>query len=169
MVDIAAQVRKHDAEIRAFRLALFGQSADSSAWVSSGDPAQMHRPPRLGPVKSVTDRHAELTIVGDMTEQSALLEDPARDGLVLTLSVAAHHRQIDARLRVDPDEAASWIEAVLGEQWAASTYAAGALSTMGSAGSMPSLKTLFYYVFFSRDGHPHEAPEGFSIPVGLMR
>ncbi|WP_417554947.1 hypothetical protein [Microbacterium sp.] len=119
-------------------------------------------------MKSLTDRHAELTIVGDMTDQAELLEDPARKGAVMTLSVAAHHRQLHSRLRVDAEEAAAWITVILGDEWAGSVYAAGALSTV-SAGLRPALTTQFFYVFVGPDGKPEPAPESFNLALQPLR
>lgn len=117
----------------------------------------------LGLLKSVTDRHAELTIVGDVTDQSVLLEDEEREGMVVTLSIAAHHRQLRSRLRVKSDEAAAWIATIIGEEWADRVHAAGALST--TANSQSPLTTQFFYVFVGRDGRPQESPAEFNLPL----
>lgn len=165
MVDVSTQARKHATDIRLFRRALFSHSSDSSAWVSSGDPRLMPSLRRLGPIKSVTDRHAELTVVGDTVDQAAMLDDPTREGVIITLSIAAHHRQLHSRLRVDRDESAAWIAEILGEEWSAHAYAAGALSTRGDRNEAPKLTTQYFYVFIGSDGKPQQAPENFSVPL----
>ncbi len=165
MVDVKSQARKHATEIRVFRRDLFSHTSDSSDWVATGDVNLMPELRRLGPVRSVTDRHAELTVVGDTTDQSAMLNDPGRDGVIITLSVAAHHRQLKSRLRVDRDEAISWIVEILGDEWSTHAYAAGALSTTGERGDVPRLTTQYFYVFIGSDGQPQRAPEQFSVPL----
>ncbi len=97
-----------------------------------------------------------------------MLSDPSRDGVIVTLSVAAHHRQLHSRLRVDRDEAAAWINEVLGEEWSAHAYAAGALSTTGGRGEVPRLTTQYFYVFIGSDGKPQSAPETFSVPLSRI-
>lgn len=165
MVDVRTQARKHATEIRQFRRDLFPHISDSSAWVSTGDIKLMPELRRLGPVKSVTDRHAELTIVGDTTDQSAMLNDANKRGVIVTLSIAAHHRHLQSRLRVDRDEAVSWVIEILGDEWSTHAYAAGALSTTGDKGAVPRLTTQYFYVFIDSDGRPQRAPEHFSVPL----
>lgn len=165
MVDVRVQARKHANDIRIFRRGLFSVASDSSAWVSSADIELMPNLRGLGPIKSVTDRHAELTVVGDTTDQSAMLEDPTREGVIITLSVAAHHRQLRSRLRGDVDESVAWIVEILGEEWAAHAYAAGALSTTRNRDDVPTLTTQYFYVFIGPDGAPQHAPESFSVPL----
>lgn len=167
MVDVKFQARKHENEIRAFRRYLFSDAADSSAWVSSGDIGSMPTLQRVGPVRSVTDRHAELTIVGDMVGLAVMLDDPEQKGMILTLSVAAHHRHLRSRLTVDASESAAWIRDIVGEEWAEYTYTAGELSIMndGRGHSGAPLTTQFFYVFIGADGKPQDPPPAFSIPV----
>lgn len=169
MIDVSAMVRKHEAEIRAFRRYLFTDEADSTATISSDDElakvisGERQGLRRFGPVKSVADRHANLTVVADMVDQAAMLEDSRLEGYVLTLSVAAHHRLLDSRLTVNPDEAAAWVVALLGDTWSAHVRAAGALSTTASARGSQRLTTLFFYLFISLAGQPHDPPASFSI------
>lgn len=168
MVDVSTQARKHATDIRLFRRALFSHTSDSSGWVSTGDIKLMPELRRLGPVRSVTDRHAELTVVGDTTDQSAMLNDPDRGGVIITLSIAAHQRHLRSRLRADPDEAVSWIMEILGKEWATHAYAAGVLSTTGDKGEVPRLTTQYFYVFIGSDGQPQRAPEQFSVPLSRI-
>lgn len=171
MVDLRTLTRKHDSEIRAFRRYLFTDEADStSAIVSDTEFAKVLSgdrpgPQRFGPVNSVTDRHAALTVVADLVDQAAMLEDEQLTGSILTLSVAAHHRQLQSRLTVDPDEAAAWIRALLGDTWSAHVRAAGALSTTSTGSGAQRLTTLFFYLFIAPDGRPHNPPASFSIPT----
>lgn len=167
MVDVKFQARKHENEIRTFRRYLFSDAADSSAWVGSGDVDSMPTLQRVGPVKSVTDRHAELTIVGDMVDQAVMLDNPERTGMILTLSVAAHHRLLRSRLTVDAGEAAAWIKTIVGEEWVEQAYAAGELSGRAEGHGHPGarLTTQFFYVFIGSDGKPQDPPAAFAIPV----
>lgn len=166
MLNLKTQVRKHAAEIRSFRRNLFSHHADASDWLRTGDPSQMARIARLGPINSVVNRHAELTFVGDNADQAARLDDPSRDGTVLTLSVAAHHRQLRSRLAVDNGEAEAWIAEILGAEWAHQAWAAGALSTTGEPHqSAQKLTTLFFYVFIGADGKAQETAPEFDVPL----
>ena len=91
MVDVSAQVRKHATDIRLFRRALFSDSSDSSAWVSSGAPQLMPSLRRLGPIKSASDRHAELGSDGSIVDEAAFTANISAtiDGLLEAASVAA--------------------------------------------------------------------------------
>ncbi|MFE9613179.1 hypothetical protein [Streptomyces sp. NPDC006012] len=163
-VDIRSVLRKHEEELRRFRQNLF--SADPPSEL----PAAMSRhirttgltaPTGFGPVRSVTDRHAVLTVLGDISDQAVLLERPDREGSVLTLSVAARHKQLGTRQAVDSAEAGAWVKAIVGSSWAPHVYTAGALSGFASAGVRTShpLTTRYFYLFLSRDGVPHAEPE----------
>ncbi|GAB3631681.1 hypothetical protein GCM10027421_10340 [Microbacterium shaanxiense] len=164
MIDVTIPARKHATDIRVFRRALFSEETDSTTWVRSGDISKMPSLRPLGPLKSVTDRHAELTVIGDVVDQQALLGDVASDGMVVTLSVAAHHRQLHSRLSVDVGEAAAWIAEILGEEWARHAYAAGALSTTGDTRTT-RLTTQYFYVFIAPNGRPQTRPATFSVPL----
>ncbi|MEU2357749.1 hypothetical protein ABZ599_33055 [Streptomyces misionensis] len=107
----------------------------------------------------MTDRHAVLTIVGDITDQAALLERPGREGSVLTLSVAAKHKQLGTRQAVDPAEARAWVEAIVGPRWLPHVYSAGNLSTVGGSSTPRQLTTAYFYLFLGTDGVPHAEPE----------
>ncbi|MGF6823644.1 hypothetical protein M2317_002557 [Microbacterium sp. ZKA21] len=165
MIDVTSVARKHATDIRVFRRKLFSEEADSTAWVSSGDTSKMPELRPLGPLKSVTDRHAELTIIGDIVDRRELDETDAGPGLLMTLSVAAHHRQLHTRLSVNAAEAAAWVVEILSEAWAEHTYAAGALSTTGSRKTVPRLTTQYFYLFLTPDGRPQTRPDTFSVPL----
>lgn len=166
-VDIRTVVRKQEEELRRFRRGLFSTDPTDSG-LASAVPAtvleQMRAegktvPHSFGPVRSVTDRHAVLTIVGDITDQAVLLERPGREGSVLTLSVAAKHKQLGTRQAVDPAEARAWVEAIVGPSWLPHVYSAGNLSTVGGTSAPRQLTTAYYYLFLGADGVPHAEPE----------
>lgn len=152
-VDIRTVLRKQEEDLRRFRRSLF--STDPAG---SGGLAPVSR---LGPVRSVTDRHAVLTIIGDINDQAVLLERPGRAGSVLTLSVAAQHKQLGTRQAVDPAEARAWVEAIVGPNWLPHVYSAGTLSglTKGGSSASRSFTTRYFYLFLGADGVPHAEPE----------
>ncbi|MFI7087723.1 hypothetical protein ACIBUR_29515 [Streptomyces anulatus] len=83
---------------------------------------------------------------------------------MLTLSVAARHKQLDTRQAVDPAEARAWAEAIVGPNWLPHVYSAGTLSglTKGTKGEFSPtrpLTTRYFYLFLGRDGVPHAEPE----------
>ncbi|MFD4482369.1 hypothetical protein ACFVXC_35230 [Streptomyces sp. NPDC058257] len=146
-------LRKHQEDLRRFRSGLF--STDPAG---SGGLAPVSR---FGPLRSVTDRHAVLTIIGDINDQAVLLERPGQAGSVLTLSIAAQHKQLGTRQAVDPAEARAWVEAIVGPDWLPHVYSAGALSGLTKGGSSTSrpFTTRYFYLFLGADGVPHAEPE----------
>lgn len=169
-------LRKHEEELRLFRRSLFSTEPADSGLASVLPETVLKQlqaegrvmPHRLGPVRSVTDRRAVLTVVGDITDQAVLLEKPGREGAVLTLSVAAQHKQFRTRQPVDLEEATAWVEAVVGSDWLPHFYSAGALSGSATGGtSTPKpLMTQYFYMFLGPDGVPHAEPEGH--PLGAL-
>lgn len=166
-VDIRTVLRKHEEELRHFRRDLFSTDPADSGLASVVPAAVLEQirangqtvPHRFGPVRSVTDRHAVLTIVGDILDQAVLLERPGREGSVLTLSVAAKHKQLGTRQAVDPAEARAWVEAIVGPDWLPHFYSAGNLSTVGGTSAPRQLTTTYFYLFLGADGVPHAEPE----------
>lgn len=169
MVDLSTMTRKHDAEIRAFRRYLFTDEADSTATIASADGVAAvlsdnhYAPRRFGPVKSVTDRHAQLTIVADVVDQAVMLEDDQLSGSMLTFSVASHHRQLHSRLTVNLEEAVAWIRTILGTDWSDHVHAGGALSTTATGQGPQRLTTQFFYLFITPTGKPHDPPAAFQL------
>lgn len=175
MVDLRPLTRKHETEIRAFRRYLFTDAADSTATIAADDgialilSGKSQTLQRFGPVKSVTDRHAELTIVADVVEQAVMLEDDQLSGSLLTFSVASHHRQLHSRLTVNLEEAAAWIRTILGPNWSEYVYAGGALSTTRSGQGPQRLTTQFFYLFITPSGKPHDPPDNFHLATTPIR
>lgn len=175
MVDLRPLIRKHEAEIRAFRRYLFTDAADSTATIAAEDgiarilSGGSQTLQRFGPVKSVTDRHAQLTIVADVVEQGVMLEDDQLSGYQLTFSVAAHHRDLHTRLTVNLEEAVAWIRAILGPDWSEHVYSGGALSTTGSGRGPQRLTTQFFYLFITPSGVPHDPPAKFHLATTPVR
>lgn len=85
----------------------------------------------------------------------------------MTISVAAHHRDLGTRLLVDEHEAVTWVQLLLGRDGGGQIYAAGELSTMFDAreGSPQRLTTRFYYLFLSEDGRAQAAPSSITLPL----
>lgn len=175
MVDLRPLIRKHEAEIRAFRRYLFTDAADSTATIASDDGIAMilsgesQALQRFGPVKSVTDRHAQFTIVADVVDQAVMLEDDQLRGSLLTFSVVSHHRQLHSRLTVNLEEAVAWIRAILGPDWSEHVYGGGALSTTGSGQGPQRLTTQFFYLFITPAGKPHDPPANFHLATTPIR
>ncbi|MFI6118038.1 hypothetical protein [Kitasatospora sp. NPDC051164] len=175
-VDIRTVLRKHEEELRLFRRSLFSTDPADSGLVSVL-PAETVleqlraaggvMPRSFGPVRSVTDRHAVLSIIGDITDQSVLLEKPGQQGAVLTFSVATRHKQLRTRQPVDLEEAKAWVEAIVGPDWLPHFYSAGALSgsTTGGPSTPKPLTTQYFYMFLGADGVPHAEPEGHQLGV----
>ncbi|MER6116227.1 hypothetical protein [Streptomyces sp. NPDC001743] len=168
-VDIRTVLRKHEEELRLFRRSLFSTEPADSGLASVLPEAVLEQlrsegrvmPRRFGPVRSVTDQHAVLSVVGDVTDQATLLEEPGREGAVLTLSFAAHHKKLRTRLPVDLEEAKTWVQAIVGPGWLPHFYSAGALSgtSKGRTSTPRPLTTQYFYLFLGADGVPHAEPE----------
>lgn len=162
-------LRKHEEDLRRFRRDLFSTEPTGGGLASVLPPAELEKlhavgrtvPHHFGPVRSVADRHAVLTIMGDISDQAMLLERPGREGSVLTLSVAAKNKQLRTRMTVDPQEARAWVEAIVGPTWLPHVYSAGALSGFARGGSATQrpLTTRYYHLFLGTDGLAHAEPE----------
>nr|WP_029183178.1 hypothetical protein [Streptomyces clavuligerus] len=168
-VDIRTVLRKHESELRRFHRGLFSTDPAGSVFASVVPVAVLERlkaegravPHRFGPVRSVTDRHVTLLIVGSIEDQAVLLERPGQAGSVLTLSVSATHGRLGTRQAVDSAEARAWVEAIVGPSWLPHVYAAGNLSGSAGPGVSPSKAktTTYFYLFLGPDGVPHAEPE----------
>ncbi|MFF3555314.1 hypothetical protein ACFYXL_18165 [Streptomyces tsukubensis] len=168
-VDIRTVLRKQEEPLRLFRRNLFSLEPTDDG-LGSVLPASVLEqlqaegktvPHHFGPVRSVTDRNTVLTFGGSIIDQAVLLERPGRQGAVLALSVAAHHKRLGTRQAVDPREARAWIEAIAGSKWLRHFYAAGALTGSSAHGRSTSrgLTTEYFYLFLGADGVPQTEPE----------
>lgn len=185
MVDLTATARKHDRELRAFRRYLFSDAADDTSYLrtattlphreTTGDTvsipvkeilADTNRPElrRFGPIKSITDRFALITIVGSIADQSVFTKSD-QPGMVITLSVAAHHRQLDTRLNLNIEEANAWVHTILGPTWAPQVYTAGEQSGHSPQRAPGRLTTRYYYLFVDPAGHAHTPPGEFELDL----
>ncbi|PPG02670.1 hypothetical protein C5E06_09460 [Pseudoclavibacter sp. RFBI5] len=171
MTSIRTLTRRHEFDLRRFRSEL--RTSDSPDWLQSNVPVTQETAPKLpglGPVRSTTNPHANLTIVGQVTSQAAHCHDPELDGFVVTISVAAHHRLLGTRLPVDEGDATVWVRAALGDEWSPHVFTADALSTTTDAPDTEriQLTTRFYYVFLDSDGKPPRAPQSMSVPLTAL-
>ncbi|MBF4459394.1 hypothetical protein [Pseudoclavibacter sp. VKM Ac-2867] len=171
MTNIRTLMRRHEFDLRRFRGQL--RASDSSDWLESDAPVSQETAPKLpalGPVRSMTNPHANLTIVGQVTSQAAHCHDPELDGFVVTISVAAHHRLLGTRLPIDEGDAAVWVRAALGDEWSPHVFTAGALSTTTDSADTEriQLTTRFYYVFLGSDRKPQSAPQSMTVPLTAL-
>ncbi|MGF9663165.1 hypothetical protein AAIH25_15010 [Arthrobacter crystallopoietes] len=133
--------------------------------VSELNPYGRHRLAGLGPLPSVSDRHADVTVGAELADLAYAHDDLTLEGYKITLSLAAHDRILGGRITLDIDETDAWLYAVLGQTLADRAYHAGALS-----GTEPHrLTTVFYYVYLDLHRQPVPRPEtaddSFEVPV----
>lgn len=119
---------------------------DDANLYSEHRPYKDTRPPSLGPLKSVSDRHAEISFGADRATLSYATENPGLEGFKLTLSMAGHHRMMGSRIALSVEETDAWLYAILGDEWADHSYHAGAMSGVSNR-----LTTIFYMLYLSED------------------
>lgn len=155
--ELSARIqKKHREAIAGFRAKIFGPEGHSGAHNES-DPDR--RIPGLGPVRSLRDKHVDLTLGGDVADLSWLMEDPTVTGTCVTLSVAGHHRVMGGRASLPAGECDAWVQAIFDPGWMDHAHRAGTLS--GVAGR---LSTVYYRMFLDKDGKPMDRPVNFDHP-----
>lgn len=127
---------------------------DDANLFSEDRPYEGNRPANLGPLKSVTDRHAEITFGADRAKLSYATTTPGLPGFKLTLSMAGHHRMMGSRVPLSVEETDAWLYATFGDEWADHSYHAGAMS-----GVSGRFTTVFYLLYLSEDLQPIPQPQ----------
>ncbi|SEJ61407.1 hypothetical protein SAMN04487917_10835 [Arthrobacter sp. yr096] len=113
---------QHTQELSAFRHNI------TSAPYKAGTPTQLNadrRSVRMGPVQSVEDGNANLTIVADVEGLAWFTADKGLLGSCITVSIAGHRRNTGTRVHLPLAECDAWIEAILGGSWITHVYRAG--------------------------------------------
>lgn len=141
--------RRHGDALQQFRRVLL----DEENLFSATRPYEVGRTPDMGPLRSVTDRHANITFGGDRADLAYAVEDPELEGFKLTLSMAGHHRLMGSRVPLSTEETDAWLYAILGTDWADHSYHVGALS-----GVEGRLTTVFYWLYLSESHQPIPCP-----------
>lgn len=107
---------------------------------------------------SVSDRHAAISVVGDVAELAWLQENPELSGLVMTLSIAGRHRLLGQRMSLPSGECDAWISEIIGEDLLPFLYRAGSLSGTGM------VSTVYYKVFMNEQRAAVTKPAGVEHP-----
>jgi hypothetical protein len=156
--------RRHADELQRFRRSLM----DDANLYSAARPWDISNPmTKLGPLRSLTDRHANLTFTADRAEMAYASENPNLTGHKITLSIAGHHRMMNSRVMLSLDETDAWLYAILGKEWADHSYHAGALT--GVSTGLNKRATIYYYLYLSQDGDPITRPDdGNDVPLTLV-
>lgn len=113
---------QHTQELSAFRQDI------TSAPYKAGTPTTLNadrRSVRMGPVQSVEDSNANLTIVADVEGLAWFTADKGLLGSCITVSIAGHRRNTGTRVHLPLAECDAWIEAILGGTWITHVYRAG--------------------------------------------
>lgn len=148
--------KKYRDPIADFRTKVFGLEGHSGAHNES---APDRRIPGLGPVRSLWDRHVNLTLSGDVSDLGWLMQDPSVTGTCVTVSIAGHHRLMGGRISLPSGECDAWIKAIFDPEWMDNAYRAGTLS-----GVDERLSTVYYRLFWDQDGNPMDKPVNFNHP-----
>lgn len=136
-----------------FRRKILGEEGRSTA-LNQNDP---HREiPSIGRIRSLEDKHVELTIVADAADLDWFAEDPALEGTCITVSMAGHHRLLGSRTSLPTGECDAWLRAILGAHWADHAYRAGTLSGVDGR-----LSTVYYRLFLDGDDCPMLRPDSY--------
>ncbi|WP_264671232.1 hypothetical protein [Arthrobacter sp. VKM Ac-2550] len=144
--------RNKDA-LDALRRDLFNESN----LLSPANPYETFRPSGTGQLRSVTDRHTDLSIGADQGELAYVEEQPGLEGYRITVSMAGSNRIMGGRTALPTAETDAWLYALLGEDLARFAYHAGALSGPAS-GLRPS--TVYYFLFLDSGRKPMPRPAG---------
>lgn len=135
-----------------------GAFMDDAALFSESRRYGENRTQNIGSLKSVTDRHAELTFGADRATLSYATEVPGLSGFRITLSMAGHHRMMGSRVHLSVEETDAWLYSILGDEWADHSYHAGAMTGTSVGGGASRLTTVYYLLYLSEDGQPIPQP-----------
>ena len=113
---------QHNQELSVFRKDI--TSAPHKAGTATSLNAD-RRSVRMGPVQSVEDGNANLTIVADVEGLAWFTADKGLLGSCITISIAGHRRNTGTRVHLPLVECDAWIEAILGGSWIANVYRMG--------------------------------------------
>lgn len=148
--------KKHREAIGRFRREILGPEGHSGKH-HSNDAGR--RIPGLGPVRSLIDRHVDLTLGGDCADLDWIMEDPPETGSCVTISIAGHHRMTGGRTSLPSGECDAWVREIFGPEWIDHAYRAGTLSGVDGR-----LSTVYYRVFLDGNGEPKQKPANFNHP-----
>ncbi|MFC8041549.1 hypothetical protein ACFUOZ_19530 [Paenarthrobacter sp. NPDC057355] len=155
--DLRAKIRaKHAASVRQFRAAVLGPEGihgPETKAVNGRSPFPSISHP------SVTDRHAAISVVGDVAELAWLNENPNLTGFVTTLSIAGRHKLLGDRMSLPSGECDAWISEIVGDDLLPFVYRAGTLSGVAGRAS-----TVYYNVFMDADKNGVMKPDGIDHP-----
>lgn len=155
--DLRAKIRaRYGASVDQFRAAVLGPAGrngpDTKA-VNGRSPFPSISHP------SVTDRHAAISVVGDVAELAWLKENPGLPGLVMTLSIAGRHKLLSERMSLPSGECDAWISEIVGDDLLPFVYRAGTLSGVAGRAS-----TVYYNVFMDETRAGVMKPDGVNHP-----
>lgn len=155
--DLRAKIRgKHAASIEQFRSAVLGPeglNGPETKAVNGRSPFPSISHP------SVTDRHAAISVVGDVAELAWLKENPNLPGFVMTLSIAGRHKLLGERMSLPSGECDAWISEIVGDDLLPFVYRAGTLSGVAGRAS-----TVYYNVFMDETRAGVMKPDGVDHP-----
>lgn len=154
--ELRAKIRtRHANTVRRFRAAVLGpegRNGPGTVPVNGRSPFPSISHP------SVTDRHAAISVVGEVAELAWLHEDRELAGFVLTLSIAGRHRVLGERMSLSVTECDAWISEIIGEDLLPFAYRAGGLSGTGV------FSTSYYKVFLDEHRLGIMKPAGVDHP-----
>ncbi|MFJ6419201.1 hypothetical protein [Paeniglutamicibacter sp. NPDC091659] len=155
--ELSARIQKKYREpLAAFRGKVFGPEGHSGPH-NEKDPDR--RLPHLGPVRSLWDKHVDLTLGGDVSDLGWLMEDPSVAGTCVTISIAGHHRVMGGRTSLPSGECDAWVQAIFDPEWMDDAYRAGTLSGVDGR-----LSTVYYRLFLDEAGKTMDKPANFNSP-----
>lgn len=165
--ELTVQIRaKHRRVLAAFLEEIHGP--DGLTHEGNVDDPSQRNVPRIPRVRSLDDPRIDISLVGDIAYLDWFTSTPGLKGMVLTISIAGHHRLMQTRTSLATGECDAWAAAVFGDDLVQHAYRAGALSGSVPSGSAVSaggrLTTVYYRLFLDEDGRPMDKPEAMSGP-----
>lgn len=82
----------------------------------------------FGPVRSLANSFADVTISADRAELAWLTGNPALAAQCVTVSVAVHHKVLGTRISLTSTDYVAWVQAVVGVSWMRFVYKAGVVT-----------------------------------------
>lgn len=154
--ELRAKIRtRHANSVERFRAAVLGpegRNGPDTMAVNGRSPFPSISHP------SVSDRHAAISVVGDVADLAWLQENPELSGFVMTLSIAGRHRVLGQRMSLPSGECDAWISEIVGEDLLPFVYRAGSLSGTGM------VSTVYYKIFMDEHKSAITKPAGVDHP-----
>lgn len=151
--------KKHRDKLEQFKQTVMN---DANLVDGPNSPAAL-QPIRAGRFKSITNRFADLTLMGDRHTLAHATSTPGLAGYRVSLSIAGHQWLTGRRLELPMEENDAWVYAVWGNEWADYSYNLRAIFGGSTVG------TIYYLLYLSEDLQPIPMPDAETLRGELIQ